>query len=367
MNKHHTIAIAALCMLAAAFATDAAQDIRQVQIVAPSTAAASRAYTVPGRTEAFESSTIFTRATGIVKERRFDIGDAVKADEIMAIIDTPEVDRAVESAQAAIDQAVARADNSKLLAARADSLLESRAISREEADRRRADSIEQDAAVRYARTEFARLQEQQRFATVRAPFDGVIAGRNFDRGDRVRGDSATADGWLYRLVRLDQLRFVIAAPPDLALQLRSGAVGRVRFNEFPGRTVAAKFYRSSSVFDERSGTMRVELLVENADLSIPAGLTGTAMFDLEPDADSYLVPANTIIMSRGDATLAVVEDGKVRFIGVGLGRNLGTNVQVHSRDLAATSQVIINPNAMLRSGDEVSIAAPAANAPSKAP
>lgn len=336
------------------------RTVPQVQTVTPVSAAESRAYTIPGRTEAFESTTVFTRATGIVKERSFDIGDRVKAGDVMATIDAPEVDRAVESAQAMIDQAEARAENARLLAERASSLLESRAISQAEVDQRAANAAETAAAVRFAKTELERLKEQQGFATVRAPFNGVIAARNFNRGDRVRGDSSTADGWLYRLVELDKLRFVIAAPPDLALRLKVGDTAKIRFAEFPGQNLTADFYRSSTTFDDTSGTMRVELLLQNPDLQIPAGLTGAATFTLAPAERSFLVPNNTITTTRGQASLSTVDGGKVKVVPVAVGRSLGANTEVTSAALSPTTQIIINPNAMLRTGDEVQVVVPKA-------
>lgn len=330
----------------------------QVRTVTPSAAVNNQAYSIPGRTEAFEDTTIFTRATGIVKDRRFDIGDQVKAGDIMTTIEIPEIDRAIESANASIDQTMARADNARLLSERANGLLEAKAISKEESDQRRADAVETDAAVRVARAELARLEELRGFATVRAPFDGIISARNFNRGDRVRGDSASVDEWLFRLVSLTQIRFVIAAPPDLALQLNDKSTASVRFGEFPGRAFTAKFSRKSAVFDEASGTMRIELLIDNADLALPSGLTGTASFTLAPDAGSFLVPTNTIILRRGQASVASVQNGKVAMLPIALGRNYGASVEARSAELTAATQVIINPNAMLRAGDSVEIIAP---------
>ncbi len=155
------------------------------------------------------------------------------------------------------------------------------------------------AAVRVAEADLARLQEQQRFSTVRAPFDGVISARNFDRGDLARGDSAGTDDWLYRLDRLDTLRFVVHATPDLALRFSKDGEAAVRFGEFPGYNFSARVAHISRVFDTASGTMRVELLLENKDLALPSGLTGSATFDVKPAANTYLVPTNVLISREG--------------------------------------------------------------------
>ena len=331
-----------------------------VRTVAPAPAPAADAYAVPGHTEPFESARIFTRATGIVKERRFDIGDAVKAGDILAVIDVPDLDRAVDSAQANVEQAAARAANARTLAEHSTSLRSSDAISREDADQRAANAAISDAALRVARADLDRLEEQRNFALVRAPFDGVVAARNFDRGDRVRGDAATAEGWLYYLVRLDTMRFVLSGTPDLAMRLKPDTVAKVSFAEFPGRPFAAKVSRASRVFDPAAGTMRLELLLENPGLTLPAGLTGTATFNLAPTAGTFLVPTNTLITRAGQNLLATVQAGKVAFVEVQAGRNFGANVEVTSAALSSTSAVIINPNALLRPGDAVSVTPPSA-------
>lgn len=328
-----------------------------VKTVAPAPAASSSGYTVPGRTEPLESARIFTRATGIVKERKYDIGDLVKGGDVLAVIDVPELEKAVESAKANVEQAIARAANSRALANRSKNLFSTNAISQEDADQRSSNADVSDAAVRVAKADLARLEEQKAFASVRAPFDGIVAARNFDRGDRVRGDAATAEGWLYYLVRADTLRFAVYATPDLALRLSPDAKAKVRFNEFPGRVFTATVARSSRSFDPAAGTMRVELLIENKDLTLPVGLTGNATFDLAPAASTFLVPTNTLVMRAGQASVATVRDNKVAFVDVLTGRNLGATMEVTSAALSPTTAVIINPNAMLRAGDAVTVAA----------
>lgn len=330
-----------------------AQEKPGVSTVLPVRSTASIRYELPGRTEAIEQATIFTRATGIVRERRFDIGDRVKAGDILAVIDVPEIDREVESARAAVEQAESRASNARLIAERADALLKSRAISQENSEFRITTFETADAALRLARAELARVEELKKFATVTAPFDGVISARNFDRGDRMRGDSSTFEGWLYRLSRLDSLRFVVSATPDLALRLDKQSEAAVRFNELPGRTFPARLSRTSEVFDTASGTMRVEFLIENQESHLPAGLPGMAALMLPPTENTHILPNNTLITRQGKPLVATVNSGKVSFIEVLPGRNLGPTLEVSSAGLGPETPVIVNPNAMLKEGDLV--------------
>jgi len=334
-----------------------AQEKKSVKTVAPTPAKADSSYEIPGRTEPLESATIFSRATGIVKERKFDIGDVVKSGEIIAVIDIPEIVQQVEAARATIDETKARARSAHSLADGSAELLEANAVSREESDQRSASAAEMDAAVRVAEAEYAKLTELQNFATVRAPFDGVIAARNFDRGDRVRGDSATAEGWLYKIARLDTLRFVVSATPDLALRLSKENEATIRFNELPGKPFSAKVSRSSRVFDAGAGTMRIELQMENKDLALPVGLTGTANFSLAATKGTFLVPTNTLVIRDGKTGLLVAKNDHVELMEVVAGRNFGPTVEVTSASLSEATAVIINPNAMIRPGDVVEASA----------
>ncbi|MBL8752384.1 MAG: efflux RND transporter periplasmic adaptor subunit [Planctomycetes bacterium] len=334
-----------------------------VRTAMPQPLAVNDTAVAPGRTEAVESARIFTRATGIVRERRCDIGDRVEAGAVLALIDAPELDQAVRAAEAQVEQARVRAVNTRAEADRAASLVDTQAMSREEADRRTADAAAAAAALLVAEAEAARLRELQGFATVKAPFRGVVAARNFDRGDRVRGDAAGTDGWLYELVRLDELRFVLPAAPELALRLADAPLPTVRFREFPGRTFPATAVRTSRVFDPATGTMRVELRLANADLLLPAGLSGEAVFTLPALPGGFLVPNNALLLRAGQPTLVVVRDGKVALLPVATGRTRGQQVEVAHAELTATTVVVVNPNAMLRPGDVVQVAPPSTPGP----
>ncbi|MEI6605504.1 MAG: efflux RND transporter periplasmic adaptor subunit [Verrucomicrobiota bacterium] len=345
-----------LCLLAVSVPLSAplsAADKAPVRTVLPVKSTLPGNMELPGRTEPLAAATIFTRATGIVRERRFDIGEHVKAGEELAVIDVPDIDRAVEAARATVDQASSRAKTARKVGDRAAALLTANAVSKEESETRVSAADESDAALQVAKAELARLEVLQQFASVRSPFEGTISARNFDRGDRVRGDSATSEGWLYKLVRLDALRFIVNATPDLALRLSPDTAAKVRFTELPGRVFTAKLARTSRTFDTTSGTMRAEFLIANEELLLPAGLTGLAVFSLPPAPATFIVPANTLILRQGKAWVAVVRDSKVSYVDVLPGKNSGVSIEVTSAALAPEVPVIVNPNALLREGDQV--------------
>lgn len=323
-----------------------------VKTVLPQPATLSRMFEVPGHTEPAEEAKIFCRATGTVRERKVDIGDQVKSGDILAIVDAPEIDKQVEAAEAAVEVAAAKARIARSNSERSAALLKSRAVSVEEAEQLTSTAEQAEAALRLTKAELGRLIVMQDFASIRAPFDATIAARKIDRGDQVRGDSASGDAWLFHLVRINTLRVVIEAAPNLALRLENGHAATVRFNELPGKSFPVNVSRSSQTIERSSGTMRVELLLKNDDRTLPAGLTGTVSFTLEPAAGTYLLPTNALLNRSGKSLVALVDQGKVKFTEVSQGRNLGELIEVTSPALAGSS-VIVSLNAMLREGDAV--------------
>lgn len=324
-----------------------------VRVTAPKPVTAATRYTVPGRTEPFAQVRVFTRATGTVRERRFDIGARVAAGEVLAIVDAPDVDRAVAAAAATVEQAEAQAKVAEVVARRAAALAEQQVGSAEDAEVRAAEAAAAAAAVRRARAEHARLLEVQGFAVVRAPFAGIVAARNVERGDRVRGDASGAEDWLYELVAVEQLRFVTAAAPELALRVDATPQATVTFREYPGRDFPVVRALRSGVFAAAEGSMRIELLLDNPGMEMSPGMTGSATFVLPVAGSAFLVPSNALQLREGRSSVAIVEAGRIRRLEVVVGRTRGNEVEVAHAGLQPGSQVILNPNALLADGAEV--------------
>lgn len=331
-----------------------------VRVVAPKPVAETTRYTAPGRTEPLAQVRVFTRATGIVRERRYDIGERVLAGAVLAIVDAPEVDRAVAAAAAAVEQAQAQAKVAEVVARRAATLAEQQVGSSEDAEVRAAEAAAAAAGVRRAQAEHARLVELQGFAIVRAPFAGIVAARNVERGDRVRGDASGAEDWLYLLVGVEQLRFVVAAAPELALRVGATPQATVTFREYPGRDFPVVRALRSGVFAAAEGSMKIELLLDNPGMEMPAGMTGSATFELPVATSAFLVPNNALQLREGRSSVAIVEAGRVRRVEVVAGRMRGNEVEITSALLQAESQVILNPNALLADGAVVQAVAQSA-------
>lgn len=347
MKSRHRAAflIYALCISAAR----ADQTPAAVQIFKPEKSPASETIRLPARTAPEQEAAIFSRATGIVAERRVDIGDTVKAGEILAVIEAPEVLRALERAQAGVAQAEVQASLARNVLQRATAMSKNRVISEEVLDERDASAKAREADLLAARAELSRFEELKKFQTIRAPFDGTISVRNIERGDHIEGDKPVAGGGLFHIVRLENLRVEVDAPPAAALRLKRGQAATIEFRELPGEKFAATVARSSSVIDTRSGTMRVELSMPNADGRVPPGLTGIASISTDPASAALVVPNNAVFVRNGKNYVAVLREGIIAHVEVELGKNLGPRIEV-VEGLTPDDSVILSPNALLPEG-----------------
>lgn len=314
---------------------------------------------LPARTAPVEQALIFARATGVVTERRADIGQRVQRGDVLAVIAAPEIDQSLDRARANLNQAKARESLAQTNLARSRQLVEQGFLSKQVLDERQSTF---DAAVadrKAAEAETRRLGEIRGFQSVRAPFAGIIAERKVDRGDRVVGDSGSNEGYLFKLVRTDALRVTIDVPQAAVMRVQPGATAQMRFPELPGETLQAKVVRSAGVIDERSGTMSVELALPNPNNRIPAGMLGeVTLGDAAGAQNALLVPNGTLVVHDGKPQVVAVREGKVRFTAVHVGRNLGTKTEILA-GIDKDAVLITNPNALLREGDAVRVASPA--------
>ena len=323
-----------------------------VRTAAPVPADAAGTLQTTGRTAPAQQAHLFSRATGTIAECRVDIGDRVKAGDILAVIEAPEIEHKIASAKAKVEQMKSRAELAQALLGRAESLAKTNAVSAETLDERSSSTKTAQADQLVAEAELHELEVMQDFLTIRAPFQGTITARRIDKGDHVNGDSSAADSWLFHIARLNELRMVLHVPPSTALQIKREDAAEVTFADIPGKVFNGKVSRSSGLIDSQSGTMQVELLLPNADFALPAGLSGTARVKAQSVASVLMIPSNAIATRDGITNVALVEDGKVKFQAIRAGRTLGPRIEVLS-GLTTDREVIVSPNSLLRDGDTV--------------
>lgn len=332
--------------------------LRSVRVVAPKAAAGRFGLTLSGRTAPIEQARLSGRATGVVAERRGEIGDRVKAGDVLVVIDAPEIRQQLDRAKAAVEQVQARLVLAELTLDRAQELVPKRFLPEQARDDREANVAIAKADLAAARAEVRRLEEVQGFQTIRAPFDGVIIERQVERGDRVTGDFGGAGAYFYNIARLEKLRVEIDVPQSFALKVTEGTPAKFTFAEIPDRKFDAKVVRTSRSIDQTSGTMRAELVMENTDFALPAGLSGQVVLDVARAAPCVLVPGNALVVRQGEQFAAVVDaEEKIAFRKVGVGRDLGAETEVCS-GLGMDDRVVLSPNALLKPGDKVEVVKP---------
>jgi RND family efflux transporter MFP subunit len=362
-----SIAVALLLALSACSKSEAeapaATVVPDVLTAQARAADAEFTMTLPARALAGETAQIYPRATGFVSERRVDLGDAVQAGQVLAVIANPEADQTVRESQAEVVRARSAVALAQVNYERAAALVESGAISRELYSDRSANRDAAQAALAATQARLDSARERQGFQQVRAPFAGVIAARNVDRGDRVVGDAAAATP-LFELNALDPLRILVDVPQGAALQVRPGLKAGVTFPELPGQRFDAEIVRSAQSISDEAGGMRVELRLPNPEHRIPAGMVGQVSLQVPRAAPAVIVPLSAISGPAGRSRVARVgADSTIDFRPVLLGRDLGGDVEVLD-GLAVGDRVVLAPNALLQAGTRVAVKTPP---PAKAP
>ncbi|RDZ26702.1 efflux RND transporter periplasmic adaptor subunit [Lysobacter silvisoli] len=329
--------------------------VPEVTTVAAEPAEAQLELRLPARALAGESAQIYARATGFVRDRRVDLGDKVEAGQVLAVISAPEVEQAVREAEADLGQASADQELAKVNFDRAQVLVGSGAISKEMYSDRKANRDAAAAARAAAQARLTSARERSGFQSVRAPFAGVVAARNIERGDRVVADSAASALPMFELNALDPLRIVIDVPQSAALQVRPGLQAEVRFPELPGETFKAEVARSAQSLSRDLGAMRVELRLPNPEGRIPAGMVGEVRLQVPRTAPAVRVPVSAVLQGgAGPRVAALRQDSTLEFRSVALGRNLGGEIEIVS-GLAAGDTVVRAPNSLLSEGAKVKV------------
>jgi RND family efflux transporter MFP subunit len=291
-----------------------------------------------------------------------DIGAAVEAGQLLAEIDTPELDQELARTRAELAQADAALGLARITAARWTELLKTASVSEQEAAEKQADLALKSATVEAGRANARRLEELQSFGRVTAPFAGVITARNIDLGDLI---SANSGRELFRLAQTRTLRVFVRVPQTAARSIAIGLTAELTLPELPGRVFAAKVARTAGAMEPGSRTLLTELEVDNAQGEIFAGSYAQVRFrELKQEA-ALTLPANTLIFRAEGPQVGVVNaDGKVELRQVEVGRDFGPTIEI-LEGISLGDRVILNPADALVSGVTVRLAEPARPAEAK--
>jgi RND family efflux transporter MFP subunit len=330
-------------------------SIPTVTVVSPKPGQPTAGLPLPAEIKPWVEAPIYARANGYLKRRHVDIGSHIEAGQLLAEIDTPELNQELERARALLAQAEAALGLSKITATRWAGLLKTASVSEQENAEKQADLKLKTATAESALAEVRRLEKLQAFARVVAPFSGIVTVRNIDTGDLI---VAAGSKELFHLAQTHKLRVYVQVPQAMARSVTPGQAAEMNIPELPGRTFPATVIRTAGVIAADSRTLLAELEVDNARGEILAGGYAQVRFTEAKTAPPLTIPANTVLFRAEGPQVGVVQsDGKVEVRGVKLGRDFGQTIEVLV-GVAPEDRIIVNPAESLASGAMVSTAEP---------
>ena len=328
--------------------------LRTVTVTNATRLASSVQLALPGDVRAFEETKIYARADGYLLKWNSDIGAKVEAGQVLAEIDTPELDQELNQSRAALAQAQANLVLARSSAERWQRLLKDRAVSQQEVDEKTSALAAREADVKAAEAAVARLEKLSSFKEVRAPFAGTITRRHVDTGALIRaGGNASA---LFDLAQTDTLRVQVNVPQAYLRDIAIGSTVAIAVAEYPGRAFPGKVLRTSGAFDATTRTMLTEIEVPNRNGELFPGIHVDVQLTLAQANPPIVVPARAVIIRGEGLQVAEVDDANaIRLQKVQAGRDLGRTVEIVS-GLSDGARIVTNPTDTLVEGMPVRIA-----------
>jgi RND family efflux transporter MFP subunit len=325
-----------------------------VVVVKPSAEPASDDLVLPAQLQAFVESPIYSRTNGYLMHWYKDIGSHVKKGELLADIDTPEVDQELSQAKAARQQIQAQLELARSSAERWNNLRKSDSVSQQEADQETSAYRQAQANLAASDANVRRLEQLESFKHIYAPFSGVITQRNTDVGALINAGSAGQKG-LFNLAQVDPLRVYVSIPQMYSPNMRSGMTAYLQMDEYPGEKFSGKVVRSADAIDPATRTLLTEVDVDNHNGRLLPGAYAQVHFAIPVQMVRISVPVNALLFRAEGPRIAVVgPDQKIRLKTVMIGRDFGTKVEILN-GLNADDQIVINPADSLEDGEQVHV------------
>jgi membrane fusion protein, multidrug efflux system len=332
-----------------------AQLIPSVRLAPSSDPAKEHAITLPGHLEAWNSAPIHARVGGYLKAWYKDIGAKVKAGEVLATIDTPELDQQLEQAKAVLVKAQADANLANITSHRWQHLLSSDSVSKQEADEKSGEAEAAQATVLAAKADVDRLNALETFKQIVAPFAGTVTARSTDVGDLITANNESGPE-LFTVADTSRMRLYVPVPEVNAGGIKPGMTVTLSVPELPGRIFHATLIGSSDAINQSSGSLLAQFVADNSDGALKPGDYADVQLNLAVDPHMVSVPASALIFrARGPQIAVLGADGRAHLHNVHIAVDLGTTLQI-DQGLALTDQVIENPPDSLMEGDKVRVA-----------
>jgi RND family efflux transporter MFP subunit len=336
--------------------------IPTVSVVHPTRGAPTQEVVLPANVQAYIDSPVYARTNGYLKRWYVDIGAHVKAGQLLADIETPEVDQQLRQSRADLATVEANMNLAKITAIRYADLLKTDSVSKQDADNAEGDYAAKQATVQSAQANVKRLEELQAFEKIYAPFDGVITARNTDIGALI--DSGSAGGTrteLFHIVQPDKLRVYVNVPEVYSQAARPGITAQLVLSEFPGRQFPGTLIRTADAIDQSTRTLLVEIRVNNPTGTLLSGAYAEVHLKLPDATTAFILPVNTLLFrSEGLRVVSVNDNHRTELKPITLGHDFGSEVEVVA-GLSGNDSIVVNPPDSIVAGEEVRVAQAAAN------
>jgi multidrug efflux system membrane fusion protein len=337
------------------------ETVPTVAVVYPQSEKPDEDLVLPGSLLAYEESPIYARTSGYLVRWYKDIGSRVTKGELLAKIDTPEVDQELNQTRAARQQIVAQMELAKISADRWQNLRKTDSVSAQEADQYDSGYRQSQANLAAADANVRRLEQLEGFKDVYAPFSGVLTRRNVDPGALINAGAGAAGRELFDLAKVDPLRVYTSVPQAYAPYIKVGAKTAITLQEFPAEKFFGTVARTAEAIDPATRTLLTEVDVPNKDGRLLPGSLGEVHFAVGTNVNKVTVPVNAMLFRAEGPRVAVVgPSGKVQLRPINIGRDYGATLEVLG-GVSPTDQVVINPSDSLEEGQQVNVAQPPAN------
>jgi RND family efflux transporter MFP subunit len=329
--------------------------LTSVSVVSPKQTAPAEEIILPGNVQPFITSPIYARTNGYLKRWYFDIGAHVKQGQLLAVIETPEVDQQLQQARSNLSTAQANLELAAITKARYQGLLKSNAVSQQDVDNAVGSYNANKAIVAADQAAVDQYAALVSFEKIYAPFDGVITARNTDIGDLINsGSNANAKTDLFHIAQPGTLRVYVNVPEEYSRGIKVGMTADLALAEFPGRTFQGKLVRTADSINMTTRTLLIEIDVANPTSTLLTGSYAEVHLKVTTQSSAFIIPVNTLIFRSEGLRVGIVKDGKVTLTAVTPGHDFGNQMEIVS-GLKPDDQVIINPPDSIVTGQQVQI------------
>jgi multidrug efflux system membrane fusion protein len=332
------------------------ETVPTVAVIYPQSEKPDEDLILPGSLQAYEESPIYARTSGYLVRWYKDIGSRVNKGELLAKIDTPEIDQELDQTRATRQQIVAQLELAKISADRWENLRKTDSVSAQEADQQTSGYKQAQANLAAADANVRRLEQLEGFKDVYAPFTGVLTRRNVDPGALINAGAGAAGRELFDIAKVDPLRVFTSVPQAYAPFIKVGAKTAVTLQEFPGQKFVATVTRTAESIDPTTRTLLTEVDVPNKDGRLLPGSFGEVHFAVGSGVNKVTVPVNAMLFrSEGPRVAVIGSDNKVQLRPINIGRDYGATLEILG-GVAPSDQVVVNPSDSLEEGQQVKVA-----------